>query len=198
VSGNVIIDRDSNTVAPAGLELLGELAGADPDDPIELLISAHSWLSLVPWPALEIPAPGRPRLIERAVLTQTPVFTYLPVQAAAATGHRRGAGPTGRPGRRAGLSVGRSQCRAGADRLGSGPGRGRGAVEPVPGLRDSAARADRREASRCAGPGASVGFRASRGARRRRGPVAVSVAPRRAAVVRSRADAGLAGVLSTL
>jgi hypothetical protein len=60
-------------------DLLAELARADPDNPIELLISAHSWLTLVPWPALEIvEADGRrPRMIERAVLTQTPVFTCL-------------------------------------------------------------------------------------------------------------------------
>jgi hypothetical protein len=57
-------------------DLLVELAAADPDHPLELVISTHSWLSLVPWPALEIAAAGT-RLIERAVVTQTPVFTCL-------------------------------------------------------------------------------------------------------------------------
>lgn len=45
-------------------------------DPIELLVSAHSWLSLVPWPALQIDG-RRTRLIQRAVITQTPVLTCL-------------------------------------------------------------------------------------------------------------------------
>jgi hypothetical protein len=68
--------RLARQILPA--DLLEDLAGADPDAPIELLISAHSWLSLIPWPALEIADDERrPRLIERAVLTQTPVFTCL-------------------------------------------------------------------------------------------------------------------------
>ena len=45
-------------------------------DPIELLVSAHSWLSLIPWPALQA-GENRTRLIERAVITQTPVLTCL-------------------------------------------------------------------------------------------------------------------------
>jgi hypothetical protein len=69
--------RLADELLPAAL--VGDLAGVDPDHPIELLISAHSWLSLVPWAALELAAEGarRARLIERAVLTQTPVFTCL-------------------------------------------------------------------------------------------------------------------------
>jgi hypothetical protein len=45
-------------------------------DPIDLLVSAHSWLSLIPWPALQV-GENRTRLIERAVVTQTPVLTCL-------------------------------------------------------------------------------------------------------------------------
>ena len=47
--------------------------------PVELVISAHSWLSLVPWPALRItlPSGGSVRLVERATITQTPAFTCL-------------------------------------------------------------------------------------------------------------------------
>jgi CHAT domain len=58
-------------------ELRAELAAAD--RPLQLIISAHSWLSLVPWPALTITdAAGRPaRLVERAIVTQTPAFTCL-------------------------------------------------------------------------------------------------------------------------
>ncbi len=43
--------------------------------PVRLLISAHSWLSLIPWAALLID-PGT-RLVERAVITQCPVLTCL-------------------------------------------------------------------------------------------------------------------------
>ncbi len=59
-------------------DLIAEL-GSPSDRPVELLISAHSWLSLVPWPALAIPQDdgGRVRLVERAIITQTPVFTCL-------------------------------------------------------------------------------------------------------------------------
>jgi hypothetical protein len=45
-------------------------------EPIELLISAHSWLSLVPWAALEVDD-AKTRLICQAVITQTPVLTCL-------------------------------------------------------------------------------------------------------------------------
>ncbi len=51
-----------------------DLAAAQPARPIELVISAHSWLSLVPWPALRI---GECRLVERAIVTQTPALTCL-------------------------------------------------------------------------------------------------------------------------
>lgn len=56
-------------------ELLADLASPG-DDTVEVLISAHSWLSLVPWPALRIPTDGR-RMVERALVTQTPAFTCL-------------------------------------------------------------------------------------------------------------------------
>ena len=51
-----------------------DLSTTDPARPIELVISAHSWLSLVPWPALRL---GTHRLVERAILTQTPALTCL-------------------------------------------------------------------------------------------------------------------------
>ena len=44
--------------------------------PITLLISAHSWLSLLPWAALKIDAEGT-RLVERAVISQCPVLACL-------------------------------------------------------------------------------------------------------------------------
>jgi hypothetical protein len=44
--------------------------------PAPVLISAHSWLSLIPWAALKIDDDGH-RLVERAVVTQTPVLTSL-------------------------------------------------------------------------------------------------------------------------
>jgi CHAT domain-containing protein len=44
--------------------------------PIRLLISAHSWLSLLPWAALRIDDAGT-RLVERAVISQCPVLTCL-------------------------------------------------------------------------------------------------------------------------
>jgi hypothetical protein len=66
----------AESILPA--QLRADLAAAS-DRPIELLISAHSWLSLIPWPALAIKdAVGRRvRLVERAIVTQTPVFTCL-------------------------------------------------------------------------------------------------------------------------
>lgn len=45
------------------------------EEPVTLVISAHSALSLMPWAALRIN--GQARLVERAVLTQTPVLTFL-------------------------------------------------------------------------------------------------------------------------
>ncbi|TQS40360.1 CHAT domain-containing protein [Cryptosporangium phraense] len=66
----------ADSVLPA--ELRADLR-TERSRPVELLISAHSWLCLVPWPALEVAEPtgGRVRLVERAVVTQTPVFTCL-------------------------------------------------------------------------------------------------------------------------
>jgi CHAT domain len=58
--------------------LMDELAARTQDAPIELLISAHSALSLMPWAALKINASGT-RLIERAIVAQVPVFTCLSV-----------------------------------------------------------------------------------------------------------------------
>jgi hypothetical protein len=55
--------------------LRAELAGRPPA-PVPLVVSAHSWLSLVPWAALAVDDEGT-RLIEHAVLTQTPVLTCL-------------------------------------------------------------------------------------------------------------------------
>ncbi|MFY1653413.1 CHAT domain-containing protein [Solwaraspora sp. WMMB762] len=51
------------------------LPGCTVDAPAQLLISAHSWLSLVPWAALWT-GPGT-RLVERAVISQSPVLTCL-------------------------------------------------------------------------------------------------------------------------
>jgi hypothetical protein len=56
--------------------LLEELAVRTRDTPIELLISAHSALSLMPWAALKINTYGT-RLIEHAIVAQVPVFTCL-------------------------------------------------------------------------------------------------------------------------
>jgi hypothetical protein len=53
----------SDTAAPGGTA-------------VKLLISAHSWLSMVPWAALKIDEDGT-RLVQRAVVTQTPVLTCL-------------------------------------------------------------------------------------------------------------------------
>jgi hypothetical protein len=46
------------------------------DEPLELVVSAHQSLSLLPWAALEIDEAGT-RLLRRAVLTHTPVLTCL-------------------------------------------------------------------------------------------------------------------------
>lgn len=46
------------------------------DRPLELLISAHSALSLLPWPALQIDDSGT-LLVERAITTQSPVLSCL-------------------------------------------------------------------------------------------------------------------------
>jgi hypothetical protein len=54
--------------------LRADLAASETHRPIELVISAHSWLSMVPWPALRI---GTFRLVERAIITQTPALTCL-------------------------------------------------------------------------------------------------------------------------
>jgi hypothetical protein len=56
--------------------LLVELGTRDLNDPIDLLISPHSDLCFVPWPALNIDC-SKTRLIERAVITQTPALTCL-------------------------------------------------------------------------------------------------------------------------
>ncbi|GAA3250538.1 CHAT domain-containing protein [Dactylosporangium siamense] len=52
---------------------------ADRRKPLELVISAHSWLSLVPWPALRLVSTDgtRMRVVENAVVTQTPSLTCL-------------------------------------------------------------------------------------------------------------------------
>ncbi|MER5456084.1 CHAT domain-containing protein [Micromonospora sp. NPDC002389] len=49
---------------------------ASTDEPIELLVSAHQELSLLPWAALEIDSGGT-LLLHHAVITQTPVLTCL-------------------------------------------------------------------------------------------------------------------------
>lgn len=56
--------------------LLVKLAATPMNKPIDLLISPHSDLGLVPWPALEIDG-SRTRLVEHAVIAQTPVLTCL-------------------------------------------------------------------------------------------------------------------------
>lgn len=45
-------------------------------EPVELLISAHSWLSLLPWAALVVDSGGT-RLVQRALVSQCPVLTCL-------------------------------------------------------------------------------------------------------------------------
>ncbi|MCG5454504.1 CHAT domain-containing protein [Micromonospora sp. PSH03] len=58
-------------------ELLRRLRDACSDEePLELVVSAHLELSLLPWAALVI-GPDGTRLIHRAVLTQTPMLTCL-------------------------------------------------------------------------------------------------------------------------
>lgn len=56
--------------------LLAQLAATPSNEPIDLLISPHSDLCFVPWPALEING-SKTRLIEHAVITQTPALTCL-------------------------------------------------------------------------------------------------------------------------
>ena len=56
--------------------LFGPAAGPTRDEPLELVLSAHSSLSLLPWAALTIDDTGT-RLVERAVIAQTPVLTCL-------------------------------------------------------------------------------------------------------------------------
>ena len=88
--GGALTDEDHRVVGDAGAfdwadlaeqilpgELRTDLSTAG--QPVPLVISAHSWLSLVPWPALTVTgADGRPaRLVERAIVTQTPAFTCL-------------------------------------------------------------------------------------------------------------------------
>jgi hypothetical protein len=62
----------ADEVLPAAVR--ADLSTTHPARPIELVISAHSWLSLVPWPALRV---GTDRLVERAIITQTPALTCL-------------------------------------------------------------------------------------------------------------------------
>ena len=56
--------------------LLTQLAATPVNEPIDLLISPHSDLCFLPWPALAING-SKTRLIERAVITQTPALTCL-------------------------------------------------------------------------------------------------------------------------
>jgi tetratricopeptide (TPR) repeat protein len=56
--------------------LLDLLRHTGDDEPIELVVSAHQVLSMLPWVALEIDGTGT-QLLRRAVLTQTPVLTCL-------------------------------------------------------------------------------------------------------------------------
>ncbi|WP_326550673.1 CHAT domain-containing protein [Micromonospora sp. NBC_01813] len=51
------------------------LPGCTVDAPAQLLISAHSWLSLVPWAALR--TGSGTRLVEQALISQSPVLTCL-------------------------------------------------------------------------------------------------------------------------
>lgn len=57
-------------------ERLRGLLGEAVDEPLELVVSAHQELCLLPWAALIIDAAGT-RLLQCAVLTQTPVLTCL-------------------------------------------------------------------------------------------------------------------------
>jgi hypothetical protein len=56
--------------------LLADLAARTRDDPVELLISTHAAVSLLPWAALQIDDAGT-RLVEHAIIDQTPVLTCL-------------------------------------------------------------------------------------------------------------------------
>jgi hypothetical protein len=58
-------------------ELLGAAGPAVP-----LVISGHSWLSLMPWPALALD--DGTRLVERAIVTQAPVLSCLTAEGAPA------------------------------------------------------------------------------------------------------------------
>ncbi|GAA4259348.1 CHAT domain-containing protein [Dactylosporangium darangshiense] len=64
--------RSMAGLLPAALR--DELA-AGRDEPVPLVVSAHSWLSLVPWAAVTLEDGAR--LVERALITQTPVLTCL-------------------------------------------------------------------------------------------------------------------------
>jgi len=55
--------------------LVDRLAAAPPGEPVELVLSAHGALSLMPWAALTIDDGAR--LVHRAILMQTPVLTCL-------------------------------------------------------------------------------------------------------------------------
>jgi tetratricopeptide (TPR) repeat protein len=52
-----------------------KLAAATDDQPLELIVSPHGALSLMPWGAL--PVDGENPLVRRAIVTQTPVLTCL-------------------------------------------------------------------------------------------------------------------------
>jgi tetratricopeptide (TPR) repeat protein len=56
--------------------LLRRLAAASDDAPLEIVLSAHRELSLLPWAAIQIDDDGT-RLVRRAVLAHTPVLTCL-------------------------------------------------------------------------------------------------------------------------
>lgn len=56
--------------------LIDALRARTRENPLELVISAHSTLSLVPWPGLHIDDAGT-TLVERAVLAQCPTLTCL-------------------------------------------------------------------------------------------------------------------------
>ena len=82
------------------------------EEPVTLVISAHSALSLMPWAALRIDE--RTRLVERAVITQTPVLD-LPVRLGARTRCRTRLDPAGV---QRGSGRSRRRCRTGALGLG--------------------------------------------------------------------------------
>ena len=72
-SGTVEWRELARALLPA--ELVEHLV-TDRDLPIRLLISGHSWLSRVPWAGLKIDNAGT-RLVEHAVIAQTPILTCL-------------------------------------------------------------------------------------------------------------------------